>query len=63
MKDFFFFFLNLIYFWLHLVFVDAGGLSLVAEHRLSSTGSIVVAHGIFLNQGSNLCVLHWQVDH
>ena len=37
---------------------------------LWSTGSIVVAHGlshftacgIFPNQGSNLCLLHWQVD-
>ena len=37
---------------------------------LSSTGSIVVAHGlscslacgIFPNQGSNLCLLHWQAD-
>ena len=38
------------------------------EHRLSS--SVVVAHGlscftacgIFLDQGSNPCPLHWQVD-
>ena len=44
--------------------------SVVAIPGLSSTGSIVVAHrlscsmecGIFLDQGSNLCLLHWQVD-
>ena len=46
--------------------------SLVAEHRLSSTGSIVVVHrlelsssmacGIFLDQGSNQYLLHWQAD-
>ena len=49
--------------------------SLVAEHglqarRLQSTGSVVVAHGlicsaacgIFPNQASNPCPLHWQVD-
>ena len=38
--------------------------------RLESTGSIVEAHGlscsvacgIFLDQGSNLCLLHWQAD-
>ena len=34
---------------------------------LGSTGSIVVAHElscswIFLDQGSNPCLLHWQVD-
>ena len=45
------------------------GLSSVAP-GLWSTGSIVVAHelscsvacGIFLDQGSNLCLLHWQED-
>ena len=44
--------------------------SLVAEHRLQSTGSVVVAHGpscsaacgIFPDQGSNPCPLHWQAD-
>ena len=38
--------------------------------RFQSTGSIAVVHrlscfmscGIFLDQGSNLCLLHWQVD-
>ena len=42
--------------------------SVVAARGLSS--SVVVAHelscslacGIFLDQGSNLCPLHWQVD-
>ena len=46
------------------------GASVVAVPGLSSTGSIVVAHrlscsiecGIFLDQGSNLCLLHWQAD-
>ena len=40
--------------------------SLIGEHRLQSTGSVVVAHGfscsvacgIFLDQGSNLRLLH-----
>ena len=40
--------------------------SLVAEHRLQSTGSVVVTHGlscslacgIFLDQGSSPCPLH-----
>ena len=31
------------------------------EHMLNSCGSHV-ACGIFLDQGSNLCLLHWQVD-
>ena len=42
------------------------GLSVVAAPGLGSTGSVIVAHGlscsaargIFLNQGSNLCLLH-----
>ena len=46
------------------------GASLVVVHELYSTGSVVVAHeltcssacGIFLDQGSNLKLLHWQVD-
>ena len=44
--------------------------SLVAAPRLWSTGSAVVGHecncsatcGIFPDQGSNLCLLHWQAD-
>ena len=42
----------------------------VEVHGLWGTGSVVVAHRlscstacrIFLDQGSNLCLLHWQVD-
>ena len=43
--------------------------SLVVEHGLWSAGSVVVVHGpssaacgIFPDQGSNLCPLHWQGD-
>ena len=44
--------------------------SFVAEHRLWSPGSVVAAHrlrssmacGIFPDQGSNPCPLHWQGD-
>ena len=44
--------------------------SVVVARRLQSTVSVVVAHwlscstacGIFLDQGSNPCPLHWQVD-
>ena len=45
--------------------------SLAVEHRLwGAWASVVgahglscsVAHGIFLDQGSNPCPLHWQVD-
>ena len=44
--------------------------SVVAAPGLQSTGSVAVAHrlscfkacGIFLDQGSNPCFLHWQVD-
>ena len=44
--------------------------SVVVAHGLQSTGSTVVVHrltcspacGIFPNQGSNQCLLHWQVD-
>ena len=44
--------------------------SIVAASGPQSTGSIVVVHGlscftacgIFLDQGSNPCLLHWQVD-
>ena len=42
----------------------------VVTHRLQSAGSVVVAHGlscssacgIFPDQGSNPCALHWQAD-
>ena len=42
----------------------------MAEHRLQSTGSVVVAHefsccearGIFGDQGLNPCLLPWQAD-
>ena len=42
----------------------------VVEHGLYSAGSAVVVHrlscpvarGVFLEQGLNLCPLHWQVD-
>ena len=45
--------------------------SVVAAPGLWSTGSVVVAHrlscpaayGIFPVQGSNQCLLHWQVDY
>ena len=44
--------------------------SVVVARRLWSAGSVVVAHGlscstacgIFPDQGSNLCPLHWQAD-
>ena len=44
--------------------------SLVRAHRLQNTGSVVVARGlsrpvicgIFSDQGSNPCPLHWQAD-
>ena len=44
--------------------------SLVAQHGLYSAGSVVVVHGlscsaacgIFPDQGSNPCPLHWQAD-
>ena len=45
-------------------------ISPVAEHGLQSLGSGVVARGlscptacgVFLDQGSNPCLLHWQMD-
>ena len=70
-------------FWPHWVFIAARGLSLVAahgllvavaslvvEHGLQGTGSVVVVYGlscpvacgIFADQGSNPCPLHWQAD-
>ena len=50
--------------------VMAAGGSILGAPRLWSSGSIVVVHGlscstacgIFLDQGSNPCLLHWQVD-
>ena len=44
--------------------------SLVAEHRLQTAGSVIVAHGpslsaaygTFRDQGSNPRALHWQAD-
>ena len=44
--------------------------SVVVARGLESAGSVVVAHGlgcsaacgIFPDQGSNLCPLHWQAD-
>ena len=44
--------------------------AVVAVPRLQSTGSIALEHGlscsaacgIFLDQGSNPCLLHWQAD-
>ena len=44
--------------------------SVFAPHGLESSGSVAVTHGlscstawgIFLDQGSNPCLLHWQVD-
>ena len=44
--------------------------SVVVTHGLQSAGSVVVVHrlccsaacGIFPDQGSNLCPLHWQAD-
>ena len=32
------------------------------EHWLHSGGAYSVARGIFPDQGSNLCLLHWQAD-
>ena len=60
-----FFYINLLIyflFWLRWVFIVA--------HGLWSAGSVVVAHGlscsaacgIFPDQGSNPCPLHWQAD-
>ena len=72
---FFFFFKKVIYFWLCWVFAAAGVLSLVvasseylaAEHGLSGVLvvhglSCSVARGIVPEQGSNLCLPHWQAD-
>ena len=50
----------------HLIAVG----SLVAKHRLQRLGSVAAVHGrncslacgIFPDQGSNLCPLHWQAD-
>ena len=57
-----------------VLYAESGLLIAVAalgmEHGLCSTGSVAVAHrlscseacGIFLEQGLNLCPLHWQAD-
>ena len=47
-----------------------GGASVVVAPGFESSGSVFVVHGlrysticgVFLDQGSNLCLLHWQVD-
>ena len=47
-----------------------GGFSCCGAQALGARASVIVAHGlscstacgIFLDQGSNLCPLHWQVD-
>ena len=47
-----------------------GGFSCCGAQALGTWASVVVAHrlsyseacGIFLDQGSNLCPLHWQAD-
>ena len=67
-----------IYFWLSWVFVavqafsssEGTGFSCFGARPLWHGGSVVTAHtlscsqagGIFLDQGSNPCPLHWQVD-
>ena len=71
------FFFNIIYLFLAVLGLCCFmGFSLVAVRRLlvalasAENGSIVVAHGlssseargIFLDQGLNLCVFHWQTD-
>ena len=59
------------YFWLHWVLVAVRAFSSCAEWGLlSSYGSVVVAYwlscpkacGVFLDQGLNLRLLHWQAD-
>ena len=58
------------YFWLCWVFVAASrGYSLAVVHGLLIAGSSLVAGlscpaacGIFPDQGSNPCPLHWQAD-
>ena len=47
----------------HVGFSGCG--TLVLEHRLSSCGAraqLLYGGGIFLDQGWNLCLLHWQVN-
>ena len=51
----------LIYFWLHWVLLSTGFSFVVAsleQHGLCCS----VGCGIFLDQGLNLCPLHWQAD-
>ena len=50
--------------------LQGSGLSVAVAPRLWSTGLMVVVHrlscsvacGVLLDQGSNLCLLHWQAD-
>ena len=50
--------------------VAACGLSSCSSQAVEHTGSIVVVHrlscpmecGVFPDQGSNLCLLHWQTE-
>ena len=54
--------------WLCRLWSLQHGVSVLAVPGLSSAGSTVVAHGlccacgIFPDQGSNPCLLHWQAD-
>ena len=50
--------------WL-LLWSTGSGVCKASSCRLQSTGSVVVVHGlsgIFLDQGLNPCLLHWQAD-
>ena len=59
----------LYYFWLPWVFIAAGAL-VVSACRLQRESSVAVAHrlsgstvcGIFFDEGSNRCLLHWWAD-
>lgn len=64
LRVFCFFFLILINFWLRWVFVSACRLSPVAELRvLAAVASLVAIHGLSIpDQGSNPCLMHWQVN-
>ena len=52
------------------VVAERGGASVAVTPGFESSGSVFVVHGlsystvcgIFLDQGSNLCLLHWQAD-
>ena len=69
--------LSLLFFWLHWVFIEVrcagylfSGFSCCGAWALGTRASVVVVHGlscsaacgIFPNQGSNPCPLHWQAD-